>query len=1722
MYNMETWENQEEKQEQSQQISRTTKTEYKPTKMETIKRQRQLTCQIIEEIGQLWEETQREKTEIDDLKTKTEWQQEVINRLTAEKHEQDLLIQRLRSQIENVNDKLNEKKDEATQEKMQLQKMWAEIHQEKECLEKRHIEIINERHKWEMIKYDKTQSWKESNEPMEQIKRETKVMQTLMADRLLSLIKKNKKEMLEAKQEKEQMEIIMEDIKQELKRNKKDISQHKEQIEHIKHNMNVNIHKMKRMWTKNQRDPAVQEVESRERQEEGKGSTDTVKIKLCRIKEEMEKLWDVLEDSEQQLEMSLREKQEPRTEIGPMEDMTSQEQRQDTDANMTITQWETEMKGGMQRQKQDMQNKLAQIQSERDETERIENQFEEDNMETAAENQINTGMRRVILEVEEIRKMLSRVREDTENRRNFTEEKSQMKWMNFQAKKKRQELDQRLEKTMKERDELEIVKIKIQRQKLEVEQKLEDTITIILTMGEVKAHIEKAAAEINNTWEEMLKAQRTMEENKEEVKKYMDKLTSMKAQLSRWVLTESTMNTSKLQEPLKKIDRDTLTFAEVTEEADQHQSEDTKDEEHINSECKLTEEQHFFAMDIKEEQNIFLQTQTEINEGTLMGDQTELVINIREKAEVERQISKLKAREEEIKEQMKDALENVEEKNQEIKRLIMEINDLHSRRPETESGLELTVRESEYVEKGETGLLKETESKDILRVNNVFKHEVQMQKMENGNKVKTEEADECDLMSWEVEKQKESLQPREDLQTHTEKRDGGSYKSADIERLRTEIYRTQEIIRLMKLELENQAEECNIDKDKGEDSEIEGLLQDMKQFQELLKMVKTAMMQNEKHLKEEISDMKLMKTAAKKQKRELDQRLEKTLRERDELDILKIKMQRQIEMTEQKLEKMAKVKSSIEIMTAHARKKNEDIEIIMMETKAKLEDLNYKVKDTKQKLDNSYLLISQERANLEKFKAEIRQQKDPAFENSERESGDIKKHVGTERNTEMDTMTKTRMGKEIEEMKNKISRLKSENEKMEENIKLITDSLDQKNSENEQLKKEICEQMAQKTEREDIEMLRQQTQGEMDNVRRARQQVEAEIKEMNSLRESMERQKQELDDRVQTTERAIREMELLKSELEIKKKESEQIFRKSRRQREESDIMWKEIQRENKLLRRESKIKKRELDKRLEKTMRERDELEMLRIKLQRQKEEQADGKQSIKDKTYCFQVYKEHKEQSVEKQEVKSTREQAEMVLKSSKVQDSITDLQNMRQKIHVHLQIIKNEMGVLKNVSVHLGEQRECLKAVKAESNTVRDNMNIIKSQIKIEFEKLTIQAKDERDAMVHMWYNIEKKDRELEITLQNVKRERREMEVLKSELEIEKRENQKVFHKSIRKEQELKEMWAEVEGEKDALKRETGKRKKELSQRLERIIRERDELEIMKLKLQSVKDESKSGTKELRMSTVKKVPNQTEKHWELIHTCMEKYKLMKKQNEDLKAAIKDEKQQMDAQAKIMAQAKEEMEEIKRQMACVLNNLKQKLREEEKERIKKKMLVQRKREVGNESEFLEVKAIALEIEQEEETEKLQTTQTEEAKREEQGPDEETEKKVKTELLETGLMKISDVTEKDDVKDQWRTNFVVEDEALDQVKAERRMLEKEKDRIKGERSELKLREDQLMNKIQASETLRDKLEKTKDELQKKQDEADRLFDEINGEKTNIKDLTLQVQTERQEANAGE
>lgn len=442
-----------------------------------LQKQRHLENQVFEEIEQLWEETQRARNEAASLKKITKQQQDVINVLTVEKHKRGTLIEELRLQLANVIDKLKEYKADASREKNQLQKMQETIHHEREALERQYLEIKSQQYK--LVQYVQTQSrdFRGLEEPSEESKRRQELMGRVTAEGLLNLIQKNKKIMLEANQAKDQMEKTMTDIKQELKRNKEYLMQQKSTIKHMKHRVNVSINKMKERWVEirdvQMRDVPVAQIESQTKDKEE--SMFYTANKLFTILEEKKKLWEVLES------------------IAEQQDLTEGVGMDSSDADAR-----------------------REIRRDKD------SEFAEDSLETNKENEVSTGMQRVILEVEEIRKMLRRVREDSDqSKREILEEKNQIKWMNFRAKKQRRILDHQLVRKEKERDELEFMKMKIQRQKEEAEKKLQDVLKAFLKMGEIKATMQKAAAEIHHTGEEMFKAQTLMKESSNQAKKLM-------------------------------------------------------------------------------------------------------------------------------------------------------------------------------------------------------------------------------------------------------------------------------------------------------------------------------------------------------------------------------------------------------------------------------------------------------------------------------------------------------------------------------------------------------------------------------------------------------------------------------------------------------------------------------------------------------------------------------------------------------------------------------------------------------------------------------------------------------------------------------------------------------------------------------------------------------------------------------------------------------------------------------------------------------------------------------------------------------------------------------------------------------------------------------------------------------------------------------------------------
>lgn len=432
------------------------------SRKEVLQKQRELEHQVVEEVEQLWEETQRARNEAATLKKLTKQQQDLIDVLMAEKQERGSLIEELRLQLDNVMDKLKEHKADASREANQLQNIQAAIDHERETLARQYLEVKTAQDK--LLQYVRThsQNFQALEEPLEPNKQRKELRERVTAESLLNLVKKNEKIMLEANQAREQMEKTMSDLKQELERNREDVMQQRSLINHLRHSVNVSINKTKQRWTETRDVQDVPAVPSKSRIVETEGKT---KFRLFTILEEKKRLWEVLEST-----VGMSSGAEAGREI-----------EQDTG-----------------------------------------NVFGHDSMEANNEDEVRTGMKRVVLEVKGIREMLRRVREDSDqSKRDVAEEKNQIKWMNFRAKKQRRVLDQRLERNIKERGDLELREMRIQQQEEEVEKKLQDTTNALVRMAEIKATMQKAAAEILQSGEELLRAQTLMKESSYQASKLM-------------------------------------------------------------------------------------------------------------------------------------------------------------------------------------------------------------------------------------------------------------------------------------------------------------------------------------------------------------------------------------------------------------------------------------------------------------------------------------------------------------------------------------------------------------------------------------------------------------------------------------------------------------------------------------------------------------------------------------------------------------------------------------------------------------------------------------------------------------------------------------------------------------------------------------------------------------------------------------------------------------------------------------------------------------------------------------------------------------------------------------------------------------------------------------------------------------------------------------------------
>ncbi|XP_062262580.1 reticulocyte-binding protein homolog 2a-like [Platichthys flesus] len=1408
------------------------------TNWETIQRKRPLTFQLMDEIEQHWE---RERNEIRCLKTKTEQQQKDIDRLTAEKHNQYLVIKALGVKMVDVIEKLQKNKNEATQEKMQLLTLQAEIYQERTTLDRRHNEIINEQCKFEMIKFDRS-------------KFVSKEVQEIM-DSLLSAM--NKKIIITAKQAKQKIEKNLEDVKEELDRNKKDISQQRDQIEQIQHSLSINISKVKQRWIEFQRNTEIQRVTvpetgRRDGKQEGTDTSESVKEKLSRIRQEIEKVWDVLEDSQQQLDVTVREKQEVHTQSIQMENVKSNspQLRQETDTHMKVTHCETLIKTDIQSQKLDIENNLRQIQWEKHEIERINTRIQAE------------------------RKSIERERQSA------IAEMDALKCMRESNERQRQELDDKLQRTKREIRELEVMNS-------EIEIKKKDLLKTI-RMSRRKKQISEMKKKTEHSTQDLEDGQNVMVGHRSEQGLELN--------------MENTLNQN-IKQVEVMIHKGNL-VEDIGDNMEMSTKNNEKGMEGMIFEVQETKKMLcMMRVDTKKGKKIFTEeiiwrNFQEKKKRRKMNQWLEKILKERDELEIIK--LQIQGQREEVQQKLQDTITTIlamGEMKANIEKAVTEITNIQLEMLKTQRQME---KDKEDVQK----------YMDKLSSLNTC---VSRQKLTESAIGNTFSANSSKLQEPHKEAHRDSLQDQTLEIPQAEERAAGEV--------------TQGAMSLQK---------CPTLEDQHQNEEIKE--QEQKQLFSL-----DNFLQNEKHEEtltyNEFSGLLINGRRVEEMDKQISELKEREERIKEQIHYAMGNMEKNKQEIERLIMDIYELQSQTpETGLPVTFRENGNVEGPLQETKQKYHlwlNTNVFKHETM-----TYELQEQMKVNIYEMRQEATDESDimrlnieKEIENQESKTDPLTHSEGLDSakiNTERDKLTKIRMRKDMEEMEKEILGLQSDMEKP------ILDCMDLRNSRTEEPKNSISQD----------EMLKPQNQVEWENMKKAKQKAEVEIHEMYSLRE--------LEDRAQLAKREIREMELLRSELEIKRKEFEQMLRKSMRKKEQSENMLNELQKERELLRRETEKKRRELDQRLEKTIRERDELEVLRINLQIQREELA-----------------------VEKQ-VRSKKEKAEMIHQASET----LDLQTMRQKIHFLMEIIGREWGILENVNVHLGKQREGLKELHGENRNLRDNMVRVRSQIKLAFGKLSLQTEAEINQIGQMRDDVQKQKYNLDMGLEKVKRERRQMEVLNTEVDFKIRENRQMIRKGIRRDQEARQLWTGVKEEKYILKREARSRKKELDQQLERIIRERDELEMMKLKRE--KNDSQCLAEQQKASASTNAAYQIQKHWELINICMEKCKHIKKHSEGLHEAIQNEYRQFKGKAEILIQAREELEitiaEMKRQkdkMMCLFKSIQQKQRNSEEGEIhfnkeskaieedKKKGVEKSEEGVFKERKFLKSQRLILKVQQ-------------------------------------------------------------------------------------------------------------------------------------------------------------
>ncbi|XP_014832749.1 PREDICTED: early endosome antigen 1-like, partial [Poecilia mexicana] len=768
----------------------------------------------------------------------------------------------------------------------------------------------------------------------------------------------------------------------------------------------------------------------------------------------------------------------------------------------------------------------------------------------------------------------------------------------------------------------------------------------------------------------MLKTQQKIKKSNE-VKPYMDKLACIKYQVNKWKLTQPPVTSGLLKEKLEGTQREVrseiLTDKQNNSGAEKNPLENIRISEGYVIEEKTEIHEKFFK---------------HINEGESFPQEMQAL---------EKQINELNEQEEVLRVQIKTNIRKLQDKTQKMRSIVTELDEIQCQKTDAE----VIIREMGTVE---SKLLQEVQQRDyLMEKTNVFRKQIMQTDLENQTKTTIVEK-KLDMKS--LEKWKEDPQA---LAKETEVCSDGKYlRLTDLQRLRTEIYQTQQIMKLIKPEIGCQVRTGNETKDLV-DNEIKGLLQDLRQFQKLLE---TEVGQKKLNLN---VDTCIQKSAMKKKRRELDHKLENILRERDELEMLKTKIQRKSEGTQRQLEKILKCQNDIEKIAGKAKESSKVIMYNMNKSVTKvriIEDLNKKIEASKQCWNKIYLLTSQHKALTEKLKTEL------GHEN-ERESLFERENIKRSEKLERDKSFTGKKTTQADETFEEFLVLTPHQERLIEEIKLIIEQLIYRKCNSEEKNLELSETVIQEILRKVSEMFAQDTGAEGQNGKLSQMKIEHNKKAF--LGETNERQKQHMtegQDMIKWT-REIGEMEVLNAELEIKSKGNKAILKQMVREAEKNEKMMNEIKEAKMSFKREVQKRRRELDQRLEKIRREKDELEMLKLKLRQPNAAMFHDNQKAQDQRTVVCVLTENEPKDLERNGWRITKTQYETVPKSPGLRDTINNIRDLGVKIYGYLETVKSEIcQILKHQNVDLDKKRDETTALTTENNTVKENIARIKS--------------------------------------------------------------------------------------------------------------------------------------------------------------------------------------------------------------------------------------------------------------------------------------------------------------------------------------------------------------------------------------------------------------------------